>query len=222
MISIIKRVLYSVIKNSQIDYVKKGYYKKNIHGDKNVILCTGAYLENVVCNISGNENSICIQPGARITNTALHFQGSHHQLIIGKNVTIDGAALVFEDSDCKITIGENTTIYNSTHIAAVERGSEIRIGSDCLFSGYVDIRTTDSHSIIDLQTRKRINFAKNVTIGNHVWLGGHATVLKGSTIGNNCVIGMKSLVTKDIPNNCVAAGSPAVVIKENVTWKFER
>ncbi len=56
------------------------------------------------------------------------------------------------------------------------------------------------------------NFA-SVKIGNNVWLGSEVTILKGVTIGDNAVIGAKSLVTKNIPANCIAAGVPAKVIR---------
>ena len=58
-----------------------------------------------------------------------------------------------------------------------------------------------------------------IKIGNHVWIGQGATILKGVTIGNNSIIAAGAIVTKDIPANCIAAGVPARVIKEDVNWK---
>lgn len=58
-----------------------------------------------------------------------------------------------------------------------------------------------------------------IVIGNKVWIGTNVTVLKGVKIGDGCVIAAGSLVTKDIPANCLAGGVPAKVIKENVKWK---
>jgi len=52
-----------------------------------------------------------------------------------------------------------------------------------------------------------------VTIGNNVWIGGNVTILPGVTIGDNCTIGAGSVVTRDIPDNSVAAGNPARVIR---------
>ena len=60
-----------------------------------------------------------------------------------------------------------------------------------------------------------------VSIGNHVWIGAGSVVNKGAIIGNESVIGMCSLVTKRIPDNCVAAGVPAKVIKTNINWSRE-
>jgi len=86
----------------------------------------------------------------------------------------------------------------------------------------IEIRTGDSHSIIDLNTHNRINYAQNVKIGNHVWLCADVKILKGVTIGKNSIIGTGSIVTKSIPDNCIAAGIPAKVIHNNVTWKRPR
>ncbi|HEX7757448.1 MAG TPA: DapH/DapD/GlmU-related protein, partial [Niabella sp.] len=59
-----------------------------------------------------------------------------------------------------------------------------------------------------------IEYAQPVTIGNNVWVGGNATILPGVTIGDNCVIGAGSVVTKDIPANSLAVGNPARVIRQ--------
>lgn len=58
-----------------------------------------------------------------------------------------------------------------------------------------------------------LGIAKPITIGNSVWIGGNSVVVMGVTIGNNVVIGAGSVVTHDIPDNAVAVGNPARVIK---------
>ena len=59
-----------------------------------------------------------------------------------------------------------------------------------------------------------MEFAKPITVGDNVWIGGNVVVLPGVTIGSNSVIGAGSVVTKDIPSNVVAVGNPCKVIKE--------
>ena len=56
--------------------------------------------------------------------------------------------------------------------------------------------------------------SKPITVGNDVWIGGNCTILPGVTIGNNVIIVAGAVVTKDIPDNCIAAGVPAKVIKQ--------
>ncbi len=60
---------------------------------------------------------------------------------------------------------------------------------------------------------------KLVRIGNHVWIGMNVLILKGVTINDGAIIAAGSVVTRDVPANCLAAGVPAYVIKENVTWE---
>jgi len=107
-------------------------------------------------------------------------------------------------------------------LAITENNSKLTIGEDCMFSKNIEVRTGDSHSIIDLETGQRINPAKDVHIGNHVWVGAHAKILKGVSIADHAIIATGAIVTNNIPANCIASGVPAKVIKENITWKRER
>jgi len=58
-----------------------------------------------------------------------------------------------------------------------------------------------------------------ISIGNHVWIGINATILKGVTIGDGAIIAAGAVVTRDIPASCMAAGVPASVIKNNISWE---
>lgn len=86
-----------------------------------------------------------------------------------------------------------------------------------MFAAHVSIRTTDQHPIYN-EDGSRTNNAKNITIGKHVWLGAHAAVMKGVSIGNGTVVGYGSLVTKSLPDSCIAIGSPAHSIKSGIKW----
>lgn len=103
-------------------------------------------------------------------------------------------------------------------MAVAEGGTKISIGKDCMISSNVRISTTDSHSIIDVTTRKRTNPAKNITIGNHVWLGYNVSINKGVIIAENSVIAGHSVVTKSVRANSIAAGVPAKEVKDGVDW----
>ena len=91
-----------------------------------------------------------------------------------------------------------------------------------MFSKGIKITTTDSHSIINLETGERTNLAKDVVIGNHVWLGQNVTINKGVEIGSNSIVAGHSVLTKSIPSNCIAAGVPARVVKVKVDWLRKR
>lgn len=92
---------------------------------------------------------------------------------------------------------------------------KIEIGNDVAIAREVIIRDTDAHEILNNNHKK----IKPVKIGNHVWIGARAMIMKGVTIGDGAIIAAGAVVTKDVPEKCIVAGIPAKVIKENVTWK---
>ena len=64
------------------------------------------------------------------------------------------------------------------------------------------------------QRNRGLEYARPIKVGNNVWIGAGVTVLPGVTIGDNVTIGAGSIVNRDIPSNCVAAGVPCRVIRE--------
>jgi len=193
---------------------------KKIKGKDNRITISEARLRKVTFDIIGDENTISVKQGTEISDTLIRIRGSNHTLEIGEKCRIKGT-LWFEDEGCRIMIGDRTT-FQGVGIAVSEQSSLVRIGTDCLFSYGIDIRSGDSHSIIDLQTNERINYAQDVDIGDHVWIGADVRILKGVKIGSNSIVGSNAVVTKSIPEHSMAAGIPARVIKSNVTWSRRR
>ncbi|WP_338452981.1 sugar O-acetyltransferase [Niallia oryzisoli] len=90
---------------------------------------------------------------------------------------------------------------------------EVRIGDNCLLGPSVQIYTA-THPLHPTERNSGIEYAKPITIGNNVWIGGSAVINPGITIGNNVVIASGAVVTKDIPDNVVAGGNPAKIIKQ--------
>ena len=108
----------------------------------------------------------------------------------------------------KIEIGNNTKINNG--FVAIAEKSIIRIGENCLIGTCVEIYDSDFHALkASERSTGDSHECKPVTIGNDVFIGSNTKILKGVTIGNGSVIGNSSLVTKDIPENCLASGVPA-------------
>jgi len=91
----------------------------------------------------------------------------------------------------------------------------IKIGNNVAISKGVIIRDSDNHEIGE----DGKDISKPIEIGDNVWIGLRAIILKGVKIGNGSIIAAGSLVNKDIPANCLAAGVPAKIIKENISWK---
>lgn len=91
--------------------------------------------------------------------------------------------------------------------AKVKFGDNVFIAPNCGFY-------TAGHPFDVEQRNKGLEYARQIVIGDNVWIGAHVCVLPGVTIGNNCVIGAGSVVNRDIPANTLAAGNPCRVIRK--------
>ncbi|AJY77773.1 acetyltransferase [Paenibacillus beijingensis] len=117
----------------------------------------------------------------------------------------------------EIVIGDRTYINRRTEIMCKQ---SVVIGSDCAISWDVVITDTDYHQITGLDANGSVmnDDAKPVRIGNHVWIGCRAIILKGVTIGSGAIVAAGSVVTKDVPAGTLVAGVPAKVVKHDVHW----
>ncbi|MEM8594078.1 MAG: acyltransferase [Pseudomonadota bacterium] len=151
-----------------------------------------------------------------------NIMNPQHLKVTGPNVSIGAYATLVcerdqpvrigvwpsENAFAHVTIGDYSLCSPGVRIHAI---SSITIGHSCLFANGVYITDSDWHDVYD-----RVSFDsthKAVVIGDNVWIGDHATVLKGVRIGDNSVVAAGSVVTKDIPENCIYAGNPAKLIK---------
>lgn len=121
----------------------------------------------------------------------------------------------------QIEIGRNFTASMNLHITAIDR---VEIGADCLFGSNVFI-SDHAHGTYrsghGVQSNPGIAPADRLLAGHgrvriedRCWLGDNVVVLPGVTIGTGAVIGANSVVTKDVPAHCIAAGAPAVLLRE--------
>ena len=198
-----------------------GLVQKSIRGQENVLIFEGAKLAGVNVDIIGDRNRIKIGPDCVLSNVHFRIRGSGHQIEFGANCRISrGAVLWFEDREGVLQVGSGTTMVE-VHIAVTEK-SKVIIGEDCMFANDIDIRTGDSHSVIDSQTGERLNYAGDVVISRHVWIAPHTVILKGVSIGENSIIATGAVVTKSCEPGVIMGGNPSKVIKTGVSWKRER
>ncbi len=210
--------------------IRKIYHRKFlnkvrriIYGDNNTVNYNNAMLSSVVFDINGDNNNIEIMEGCTLNNVTFYVRGNNHRILIERHCRFKrGGNIWFEDHDCSLIIREGST-FEDVHLALTEPYSQITIGRDCMFAYDIDVRTGDSHSVISQESGERINYAKNVSIGNHVWVAAHAIVLKGVSIPDNSIVGTGSVVTRSFDKRGILiGGNPAKQLKEGITWSRER
>ena len=115
---------------------------------------------------------------------------------IGKH-TLISYPCELQDGSKKIVIGEDTIIY-----------------SNCIIECWERYRDASEYDIDIPPAVRKLKSKGNIVIGNNVWLGDKVSVLSGVNIGDNVIVGANSVVTKNVPSNCVVAGIPAKIIKK--------
>lgn len=173
----------------------------------------------ITIEIHGDNHLIELNDTLNFLDTKIFMRGVNHKLVLGK-CAMFGGVLWYESDNCVIQIGDWTSIERAG-ISVVESGNKVSIGQDCMISHDLTIRTSDSHPIYDMNTKNRVNSSKSVVINDHVWVGAYSHILKGVTVNENSAIGISSVVTKDVPSNCVVAGNPAKVVKRDIFWARE-
>lgn len=188
-----------------------------IQGDHNLFTCRSKIGRKFKIKLIGSDNLIDIGSLCLLTNTEIQLVGNDSKIIIEDKVRFMGP--------CKIIMGSNSTliIKRNAGIRGVEfnlNGAKIEVGELCMFSYNIVLRNHDSHKIMNATNGEILNPPKDIILGNHVWIGQKATILKGCHIGNNSVIGFGAVVTKSCNDGSVMVGCPAQVVKEGITWDY--
>jgi len=141
------------------------------------------------------------------------------QLNLEKNGTLNVDDFVVY-AGCSIGIQENATLSLGTGYMSFDSiircCDKITIGDGVFIAEGVLIRDSDGHEIISDELH---DSKMPITIGNHVWIGSRATILKGVNIGDGAIIAAGAVVTEDVPPKTLVGGVPAKVIRKDVEWK---
>jgi acetyltransferase-like isoleucine patch superfamily enzyme len=132
------------------------------------------------------------------------------EVVLGEGVSLNGTVVPIEMvtyTSGRIEIGNRTFINYGSSIAA---RASVKIGCHCHLGHYTFVMDNDQHDVV---RHTELPESDPVIIEDHVWIGSKAVILAGVRIGSRAVIGAGSIVTKDIPPRCVAAGNPARVLR---------
>ncbi|MDP5230066.1 MAG: acyltransferase [Cellulophaga sp.] len=183
----------------------------------NVAIRNGS-IKKSIFQVTGNGNTI-VANDALIEDTQVVINGLNNTLYISKDVKLRKANIIIRGSNCHVEIGKGTT-FGGVRIINVGVDNKINIGENCLFSDHIEIWASDTHSIYN-EYNEKINKEKPIKIGDNVWVGSHVIVLKGTEINDGAIIGMGTIVSKNIPKSTISVGVPNRVINENVHWTNE-
>jgi len=165
----------------------------------------------------GTNNTLIIGAGVNLVDVRILFNGDDSVIEIGTRCKINGSLIV--KSGSSISIGAGTK-FNSqeARVHCGEPGTNIIIGKKCLLAS-VRFRTSDQHAIYDAATDERINPARDIQVGDNVWIAENVYVYKGVTIGAGSVVGARSTVLKSLPGGCLCVGTPAQPVRKGIYWK---
>jgi len=141
--------------------------------------------------------------------------GERSELIIDGDIIIGNGTRIIVDKGASLYIGgkRHESASGITEKSLIMVKKKVHIGTDCIIAWNVFITDCDWHSI----TGKKIQ--EDVIIGDHVWIACNSSILKGSKIGNNCIVGAHSVVSKKtIPDDTFVAGNPCKIIADNIRW----
>jgi maltose O-acetyltransferase len=151
----------------------------------------------------------------RIFNQTLENEGNKRVKLLKELLGSTGEN-VYMEPNIRFDYGYNTYVgenFFANFDCTILDVCEVRFGDNCLLAPGVQIYTA-THPLNPTERNSGKEYAKPITIGNNVWIGGSAIINPGVTIGNNVVIASGAVVTKDVPDNVVVGGNPARVIKQ--------
>lgn len=159
----------------------------------------------------------------RFVGVPVIIRGKNSSITLGDSVSVNSSflsnlvglyqrSIIFARDGGAIEIGNNVGLSGVT----IYSRKKIRIGSNTMVGGNTKIIDNDFHPTdpeIRLKTPSSNMGVKSIEIGENVFIGCNCLILKGTVIGNNSTIGAGSVVCGEIPDNCIAAGNPAKVVK---------
>ncbi len=162
--------------------------------------------------------SQCAQVGDGFQMERLPYLSGRGRIVIGQGVRLSGKpTLCFSNrhhGEPELLLGDHSFVG---HDCCFQIAESVRIGRHCLLAGGVRIQDFDGHPVDAEQRRAGLPTPQQgirpVVIGDDVWIGAGAIILKGVAVGARSIVGAGAVVSKDVPPDVVVAGNPARIVK---------
>lgn len=166
-------------------------------GDENKVLGEFPRLENSKIIFDGAGNVLYCEPGVHLKNSTIEFRGDNSLIYLSESRHLYFLSMViYHQSNC--FFGKHNYINGPLKAILSER-KNIVVGEEGQFSFGIWMRLADPHLIYDVETRKRINPSRSIYIGDHVWIGQSATLLRGTRVGSGSIIGAMGVISGGRP-----------------------
>ena len=174
-------------------------------------------MTNSHITFKGNNNILYCEGNVKISNANLSFEGNNSIIYLSSSQNHQYSLNIIIYNDSTFFIGRENNLSSPININ-IQESQNVIIGANCSISSGVNIRTSDIYPIYDNQSKTRINFAKSVFIGDHVWIGHLAYISRGTKIGSGSIIDNYTFVPHNakVYSNSLVVGNPARVEKTNI------
>lgn len=176
------------------------------------------YKKTIMLQITGKNNRVEIHEPLVVKSFCLIITGENNIFKIDKASKINKLS-VSMGKGTNIRIGKCFSCQNVKLLTRKTVETNLEIGDDCMFSYDIVIRTGDSHTIYDINSKDCLNQNADIKIGNHVWIAPRVMIFKDTIIPDNSIVAASSIVTRKFhQENTLYAGVPAKPVRAGINW----
>lgn len=158
-----------------------------------------------------------IGPDCNLDGLSLHLNRPAQRIVFAGGNTIRGQVYLTA-RDTQLHVGKGTKTNSHLWMNLAGNGTKVVLGENCLLAS-VRFRTSDSHKIFDIATGEVLNPPADIVVEDRVWIAEDVLLLRGARIGAGSIVGARAMVNGPLPAQCLAAGTPARVLREGVRWE---